>query len=134
MLLKGVRYEYVDDVNLMGLSDISHFPFVEICELCRKYLRSRFKYGKGSIDALSRVTKSAGSGVTRARLGNLLENFKTNLLQTISMQLDTFKEKKNQDDENAIFSIFYSRCRQKHPLRDRPLNNVLTCLDCKQFI
>ena len=97
MFLKGVRDEYVDAFNLMGSGDISHFPFVEISELCR-YSWSQSKSSMVPQDSLSRVTKSASSAITRAELGNLLEGFKTDLLWTISTQLDTFKENKNTDD------------------------------------
>ena len=46
-------------------------------------------------DPIGRNTKpSTPGGVTRVELGNLLENFKTNLLGTIGSQLDTLKAKK----------------------------------------
>jgi hypothetical protein len=37
----------------MGFGDISHLPFEEICDLCRKYSRSQTKASKGPQDALS---------------------------------------------------------------------------------
>jgi hypothetical protein len=46
--------------------------------------------------------------VTRAKLGNLLEDFKTDILGTLSLQLDTLHFKKNQEDENKTLSIFFS--------------------------
>ena len=62
----------------MGAGDISQFPFATICDLCRRYSRSRAKYGKGIRDVLLKVTRSTiGGGVSRIELGNLLENFKT---------------------------------------------------------
>jgi hypothetical protein len=62
----------------MGACDISQFPFVDICDLCMGYSRSREKFGNGIRDVLPKVTKYvAGGGVSRIELGNLLENFKT---------------------------------------------------------
>jgi hypothetical protein len=62
--------------------------------------------GKGPRDTLSKITKSATSGVTRVELGNFLENFKTYLLGTLSLQLDTLQFKKKQEDEKNLFLFF----------------------------
>lgn len=58
---------------------ISQKPFKEIIDLCRKYSCSKSKAGKRI-----RAIKSVGGGVTRTKLGNLLENFKTYILGTLS--------------------------------------------------
>lgn len=80
---------------------------------------------------LSKITKSATSGVTREKLGNLLENFKTDLLDTFSLELDTLQFKKKQEDENKILSIFCPKCREKHPLRECPLAAIKICAICR---
>jgi hypothetical protein len=46
IFLKGIREEYLDDLNLMGKGDISTLPFEEIAELCEKYSRSKAKMEK----------------------------------------------------------------------------------------
>ena len=48
-------------------------------------------------------------------LGNLLENFKTDILGAMGSQLYTLQDKKRQDEEQAVMSIFCPRCRTKHP-------------------
>ena len=48
----------------------------------------------------------------------------------MSSQLDTIKTKKKQDEENAILTIFCSRCRKRHPLKECPLNTVSLCGFC----
>ena len=78
----------------MGTGDVSQLTFEEIFNLCKKYSRSKVKNGKGIRD--TRINKSASGGVTRVELGNLLENFKTDILSTLSSQLDTIKTKKKQ--------------------------------------
>jgi hypothetical protein len=52
--------------------------------MCRKYLRSRAKIGKGV--QYPHIRNSKGviyGGVSRMEIGNLLENFKTSILSTI---------------------------------------------------
>ena len=62
----------------MASGDVFQKPFSEIIDFCIKYSCSKEKLGKGI-----RETKSMG-GVTRIELGNLLENFKRDILGTIS--------------------------------------------------
>ena len=92
IFLKGIQDEYIDILNLMGSRDISLLPFDDIGILCWKYSHSKAKHGKSIRD--TRVNKLASGGVTRVELGNLLEKFKTDILGTLSSQLDTIKVKK----------------------------------------
>lgn len=61
---------------------------------------------------MSRVAKSSFGGVTSAEIENLLKDFKTNLLGTISSQLDALKIKKKQD-ESVVLLFFCSKCIKK---------------------
>ena len=94
IFLKGIREEYLDILNVMGKGDISYLPFDEIQDLCQKYSRGKAKTGKREI--ITKVNKSANSGISRAELGNLLEDFKTDLLSTLGTQVEVAKTKKRQ--------------------------------------
>ena len=56
-----------------------------------------------------------------------MENFKEDILGTLSSQLDKIKTKMKQDEENAVLSIFCSKCRKRNPLREFLLNVVSIC-------
>ena len=109
----------------MAAGDISQKSFEDIVELCRKYSHSKSKVGKRV-----RAIKSAGGGVTRTELGNLLENFKTDILGTLSSQIDSMNIKKKFEDE--ALTIFCSRCKKRHPLKNCPLNAVSLCGLCAE--
>jgi len=81
IFLKGIRDVYLDILNVMGKADILYLPFDEIVELCQNYSRGRSKIGKR--DITSRASKSAIGGVTRVKIGSLLENFKIDILSTL---------------------------------------------------
>jgi hypothetical protein len=84
LFLKGVSDEYIDTLNLMASRDIYHKEFETLSELCRTYSRSRGKMEKSVRELVNKNTKvPTSSGVTRIELGNLLENFKANILGTI---------------------------------------------------
>jgi hypothetical protein len=131
LFLKGVLEEYIDTLNLMASGDIYQKNFEEIGELCRTYSRSKGKTIKSVREPFNRNTKATTSGgVTRSELGNLLENFKTDILSTIGSQLDTLKIKKKQEDEDLVLGIYCPRCRKRHPRRECPLDNIFVCGIC----
>ena len=92
--------------------------------MCRKYSRGRAKIGKDPRESLSKVSKSTSGSVTGVELGNLLENFKTCLLITLSSQFDTVKTKKKKEEQESILSTFYFKCTNTHRLRDCPLDSI----------
>eukprot|EP00253_Pinus_taeda_P016362 PITA_16362 len=125
------RMNQQEDENLeMGKGDISTLPFEEIAELCEKYSRSKARNGKRAIS--SKATKSASTSVTRAEIGNLLEEFKTDLLSTLGTQIDTLKAKKRQEEEDQLMAIFCPKCRKKHALKECPLENIQVCAFCTE--
>jgi hypothetical protein len=111
--LKGIRDDCIEVLNLLSSGDVHQNPFAEIADYCRRYSRGQAKIGKALRDSFSINTRQSSGIVTRIELGNLLENFKINILSTISNQLDTLKLKKKQEEE-IVLAIFYPRCRKKH--------------------
>ena len=86
----------------MAASDISHDTFAQIGEMCKNYSRSRGKVGKKFRVPYSRNVRGnipSSRGVTRMELGNLLENFKNDILGAMGSQLDALQAKKRQDEE-----------------------------------
>jgi hypothetical protein len=106
VFLKGVRDNCIEVLNLMSSGDIYQKPFADIAEYCKRYSRSQAKTGKSIRDPTNIIAKPTSGGVTRIELGNLLENFKTNILHTISSQLNTMQIKRKQEEENVVLSIF----------------------------
>ena len=86
----------------METGDISHKTFTKINEMCKNYSRSRGKVGKKFREPYSRNIRGnipISGGVTRVELGNLLDNFKTNIFGKMGSQLDALKDKKRRDEE-----------------------------------
>ena len=75
----------------MGASDVWKLSYDDVCELCRSYPWGNSKVGGVSRDTSSNIVKSVSRArVTIAKMGNLFENFKTDILSTLSSQLDFF--------------------------------------------
>lgn len=66
--------------------------------------------------------KSIVGGISQVEIGNLLENFKIDILISLASQLDILNIKQKQVEAKKHLSIFCSKCREKHPLTECPLN------------
>lgn len=76
ILLKGVRDDCLDMLNMFGKWDISKESFDEIFNLCKRSSRGAASRPKSRDSIYSRVQKSASGGATWAEIGNLLEELK----------------------------------------------------------
>ena len=135
LLLKAIRDERIDILNMMGKGDISQLPLSDIAELCIHLSRGKSKTQKGPRDpSLLRANKSATGSVSRAEIGSMLDEFKTDILGNLSEQLDTLKIHNKQKAETEALAIFCSKCRKKHALRECPLETqvVETCVICSE--
>jgi hypothetical protein len=131
ILLKGVRDDSLDMLNMLGKGDISKESYDEIVNLCKRCSRGAARNRSISRDTtFSRVQKSASGGATRAEIGNLLEDFKTDMLSSFASQMDTLQIKKKQAEAEVALSIFCPQCRDKHPKRECPLDKKPICTIC----
>ena len=97
LFLKGIFEDLLKILNVMVAGDISHKNFAQISEMCKNYSRSRGKVAKKFREPFSKNIRGnlpSSSGVTRVELGNLLENFKTDILGAMGSQLDALKDNK----------------------------------------
>jgi hypothetical protein len=130
-MLRGIKDNCMDLLNLMGEGDISQVGYDDIYDLCRRYSRGISKHGKGLRDISTRITKSSIAGVSCAKLANLSEDFKTDILSSLASQSDSLQVKQKQAEVEKALSIFCPWCRKKHPLRECPLDNIEICSICE---
>lgn len=79
---------------------------------------------------ITRDNKISGGGITRTEIGNLLEDFKTDILGTLTMQLDIMKAKHKQAEAEQNLVIFCPRCKKKHSHKECSLDTVQICAIC----
>ena len=80
----------------------------------------------------SRIQKSANGGVTRSEIGNLLDNLKTNIMSTLTSQLDILQVKQKHNEIEKETPIFCAKCKKKHPLKECRLNTIEAYVICEQ--
>jgi hypothetical protein len=100
------------NINLINARDIYQFSYDEIPKLFKNYSRE--------ITPPSNIVK----GITKEKIGNLLEDTKTNILNSLSMQRDTPQFKKKQEHMEKDITIFFPKCTKKHAQHESPLDVV----------
>ena len=99
ILLLRIRDDCLDMLNLLGKGDISKEYFKNIVELCKMHSRGssrnnrRDKWDKLKRDVFDRTQNLTNGGATCAKIGNLLENFKTEMMSSISSEIDVLRAK-----------------------------------------
>ena len=69
--------------------------------------------------------------MTRADIGNILENFKTDMMNSIYSQLDVMREIHKQVAEDLVLGVFFPKCKKKHPPKECPLDKAEVCGMCE---
>ena len=77
----------MDALNLIGKGNISKLSFNDICDICNNYSWShRSIHGHSSKFS----TMGNASSISKCELGNLLDDLKTDLLNHMGKQINTF--------------------------------------------
>jgi hypothetical protein len=62
----------------------------------------------------------------------MLEDFKNDILSSLSSQLDTLQMKKKKEEAEQDLAIFFPKCRMKHPWKECPLDQIEVCGICSE--
>lgn len=92
-MIKGIKDQWVETLNLMGTGDIYQEDYDNIIQLCIRSSRRSARLKQTGHDAITRDKKASGGNITRVEIGNILEDFKTDILGTLNRQLDIMQGK-----------------------------------------
>ena len=77
LILKGIKNEFLELLNLIGKGDVFQLSYDDVCELCIRYSRGISKAGKNSRKFSSFLSKSATrTGHIRTDINDLFEILK----------------------------------------------------------
>ena len=129
-LIRGMREQWIETLNIMGKGDIYQENFADIIDLCIRSSRGSTRIKPAEYDRFPRDNRTLTEGVTWVELGNLLENFKTDILGTLTTQLDIVQAKQKQAEAKQNLAVFCPRCRKKHSHKECPLDTIQICAIC----
>ena len=92
-MIKGMKDQWVETLNILGKGDIYQEDYDNIIDLCIRCSRGSTSLKPAVCNAITRDNKAAGGSITRVKIGNLLEDFKTDIMGTLTTQLDIMQAK-----------------------------------------
>ena len=101
----------------------------EISTIFRNHSREARK--KGRVSQSMTNTPSSSTSI-KHEIGNMLEEFKSEMLHTFSLQMDTMQVKRKQEEVERSLAILSPRCTRKHPRNECPLNFIEVFLLCEE--
>lgn len=95
----------------------------------KNHLREARKKGRGSQPVAS---SSSSNTSIKCESGNMLEYFKSEMMQTLSLKMDTMQIKRKQEKEERALAIFCPRCTRRHPRNECALNLIDIYFVCEE--
>ena len=92
-MIKGMKDQWVETLNIMGKGDIYQEDYDNIIDLCIKCSKGNTRLKPARCDAITRDNKASRGSIIRVEIDNLLENFKIGILGTLTTQLDIMQAK-----------------------------------------
>lgn len=96
ILIKGMKEEWMETLNLVGNGDIYQEDYDEFVLLCIRCSLGNTRTGLGNQASMIRGSKPPSRDITRVEIDNLLEDFKTDILGNLATQLDILQAKQKQ--------------------------------------
>lgn len=128
-LLRGNREYVIETLNMLYGKYIYQLPYDDIKTVFKNYSRVVRKKGKSSQNL---VSSSPSTTSIEREIGNMLEDFKSEMLHTFSMQMDTLQIKMKLEEVKRALAIFCPRCTKRHPSNECPLNVIEFFLVCEE--
>ena len=128
-----MKYQWVETLNIMGKGDIYQESYADIIDFCIRSSKGNTGLKVAEHDVITRENKTSNESVTRAEIGNLLEDFKTYILGTLTTQFDIMQAKQKQAEAEKNLEILCPRCRKKHSHKECSLDVIKVCAICTKY-
>jgi len=87
-MIKGMKDHWIETLNIMGKGDKYQEDYANIIDLCIRCSRGSTRLKPAGRDVSTRDNKVSGGSITHVEISNLLEDFKIDILGTLTTQLD----------------------------------------------
>jgi len=129
VILQGIVEDIMETLNMLSKGDIYQFPYDDIKIVFNNYSMDLRNKGRST---QSLVISSPYTTSIKHEIGNMLEDFKSEMLHTFALQMDTMQIKWKQEEAERALAIFCPRCTKRHPRTECPLNDKEVCLVCEE--
>ena len=90
-------------LNILSLGDIYHLTYDDIKNVFKNHFRVVRKNGRSSQGL---VSSSPSTSLLKHEIGSMLEDFKSEMLHSFTLQMDTMKIKRKQEEDVGDSYLF----------------------------
>ena len=119
----------METLNMLSRGYIYHMTYDDIKIVFKNHSRAARKRGRSS-EVLT--NSSPSTSTIKNIIGNMLEDFKSEMLHNIYLQMDTMHIKRKQEEEERALVFFCPRCTKRHPRNGCPLNSIEVFSVCEE--
>lgn len=121
VLLSGIKEYMLDTLNTLSEEDIYQLSYDDIKTMFKNHYRAIRKKGRARKD-LANYSPSTTS--IKNEIGNMFEDFKSEMLHTFDFRMDTMQIKRKEGESERALASFYPECTRRHPINECPLNVI----------
>lgn len=88
-----MKDQWIETLNIMGKGDIYQEEHANIINFCIRCSRGCTRLKPAECDMITRDNKIYGGSITHIEIDNLLEDFKMDIMLTLTTQLDIMQAK-----------------------------------------
>ena len=112
VLLLGIIEEMIETLNMLSEGYIYQKPYETTKTVFWNHSKAFRKKGRAS---QSTSNTPSSSTFIKHEIGNMLEDFKSDMLHTFALQMEKMQVKMKQEEAERALGIFCPRCARKHP-------------------
>lgn len=114
---------------MLAGGDFYFLPYEDIKMIVRNHSEETRKKDRGIQPMVSAYSSNTS---IKGETGNMLEDFKWEMLQTLAPQMETMHTKIKQEEAERALAIFCPRCTRRHPMNEIPLNLIEIFSICEE--
>lgn len=113
LILKGIKDDFLELLNLIGKGDVFQLSYDDVFELCIRYSRGISKAGENSREVSSFFSKfTTRTRDIRAEINVLFEKFKADFISSLNSKLNFLQVQRNQEFDE----VFCPHFQKEHPI------------------
>ena len=130
VLVIGIMEDIMETIKMLFGEDIYQLSYENIKKLLKNHSRVVRRKSRDSQDLAS---SSSSNTSIKIEIRNMLEDFKSEMLHTLSLQMDTMQIKRKKEEVERALAIFFPRFTRRHPINECPLNVIKVFSVCEEI-
>jgi len=129
VLVRGIKEDIMETLKMLSGGDIYQLCYDDIKTLLKNNYRVVREKNR---DNQYFANSSSSTTSIKNEIGKMLEDIKSEMFPTFSLQMDTMKINRKEEELKRALIIFFPKCTRTNPRNECPLNVIEACSICEE--